>query len=96
MLLLGFIESIFIVFSIDVLITGCLQVIAENLSEDEIAGLKEMFKMLDTDNSGQITLEELKIGLKRVGANLKDSEITTLMEAVIILTCFCPPVFRFL
>lgn len=58
-----------------------LRVIAENLSEDEIAGLKEMFKMLDTDNSGQITLEELKIGLRRVGANLKESEITTLMEA---------------
>ncbi|KAK3126427.1 hypothetical protein QOZ80_7AG0556450 [Eleusine coracana subsp. coracana] len=58
-----------------------LRVIAENLSEDEIAGLREMFKMLDTDNSGQITLEELKSGLKRVGANLKDSEITTLMEA---------------
>ncbi|KAL6647025.1 hypothetical protein ACP70R_014462 [Stipagrostis hirtigluma subsp. patula] len=58
-----------------------LRVIAENLSEDEIAGLREMFKMLDTDNSGHITLEELKRGLKRVGANLKDSEITTLMEA---------------
>ncbi|XP_062189353.1 calcium-dependent protein kinase 17 isoform X2 [Phragmites australis] len=58
-----------------------LRVIAENLSEDEIAGLREMFKMLDTDNSGQITLEELKSGLKRVGANLKDSEIKTLMEA---------------
>lgn len=66
------------------------------MSEDEIAGLREMFKMLDTDNSGQITLEELKSGLKRVGANLKDSEITTLMEAVIILTYFCPSVFRFL
>ncbi|KAG2631755.1 hypothetical protein PVAP13_2NG045100 [Panicum virgatum] len=58
-----------------------LRVIAENLSEDEIAGLREMFKMLDTDNSGQITLEELKSGLKRVGANLKDSEIVTLMKA---------------
>ncbi|KAL6880192.1 hypothetical protein ACP4OV_011757 [Aristida adscensionis] len=58
-----------------------LRVIAENLSEDEIAGLREMFKMLDTDNSGHITLEELRRGLKRVGANLKDSEITTLMEA---------------
>ncbi|KAM0827038.1 hypothetical protein ACQ4PT_068455 [Festuca glaucescens] len=63
-----------------------LRVIAENLSEDEIAGLKEMFKMLDTDNSGQITLEELKTGLCRVGANLKESEITTLMEAVTFLT----------
>lgn len=58
-----------------------LRVIAENLSEDEIAGLREMFKMLDTDNSGQITLEELKTGLQRVGANLKESEIATLMEA---------------
>lgn len=38
--------------------------------------------MIDTDNSGQITLEELKRGLERVGANLKDSEISGLMRAV--------------
>lgn len=56
--------------------------IAEILSEEEIAGLKEMFKMIDTDNSGNITLEELKIGLEKVGANLKDSEIHGLMQAV--------------
>ncbi|KAL0317209.1 UNVERIFIED_CONTAM: Calcium-dependent protein kinase [Sesamum angustifolium] len=58
-----------------------LRVIAESLSEDEIAGLKEMFKMIDTDNSGQITFEELKAGLERVGANLKESEIYDLMQA---------------
>ncbi|OVA07199.1 Protein kinase domain [Macleaya cordata] len=58
-----------------------LRVIAESLSEDEIAGLKEMFKMIDTDNSGQITYEELKVGLKRVGANLMESEIYALMQA---------------
>jgi len=58
-----------------------LRVIAESLSEDEIAGLKEMFKMIDTDNSGQITYEELKAGLQRAGANLKESEISALMEA---------------
>ncbi|MED6200561.1 Mitogen-activated protein kinase cpk1 [Stylosanthes scabra] len=58
-----------------------LIVIAESLSEEEIAGLKEMFKMIDTDNSGQITFEELKAGLKRVGANLKESEIYDLMQA---------------
>jgi calcium-dependent protein kinase len=45
------------------------------LSADEIAGLREMFKMLDTNNSGQIKLEDLKSGLKRVGTNLKDLEI---------------------
>lgn len=41
-----------------------------------------MFKMIDTDNSGQITLEELKNGLERVGSVLKDSEINWLMQAV--------------
>lgn len=58
-----------------------LKVIAESLSEEEIAGLKEMFKMIDTDNSGQITYDELKAGLKRVGANLKENEIYDLMHA---------------
>ncbi|KAL2481749.1 Calcium-dependent protein kinase 20 [Abeliophyllum distichum] len=58
-----------------------IRVIAESLSEEEIAGLKEMFKMIDVDNSGQITLEELRNGLERVGSNLKDSEINSLMQA---------------
>ncbi|KAJ9693889.1 hypothetical protein PVL29_009718 [Vitis rotundifolia] len=58
-----------------------LRVIAENLSEEEIAGLKEMFKIIDTDNSGQITFEELKAGLKRFGANLNEAEIYDLMQA---------------
>ena len=60
----------------------CLQIIAEQMSEDEIAGLKEMFKMIDVDNSGHITLEELTTGLERVGANLMESEIKQLMKAV--------------
>lgn len=58
-----------------------LRVIAERLSEEEIAGLKEIFKMIDADNSGQITFEELKIGLKKFGANLNESEIHNLMQA---------------
>ncbi|KAK4346130.1 hypothetical protein RND71_036306 [Anisodus tanguticus] len=58
-----------------------IRVIAENLSGEEIAGLKQMFKMIDADNSGHITVEELKKGLEKVGANLKDSEINSLMQA---------------
>lgn len=58
-----------------------LRVIAENLSEEEISGLKEMFKMIDTDDSGQITLKKLKVGLKTFGANLSESEIYDLMQA---------------
>jgi calcium-dependent protein kinase len=38
--------------------------------------------MIDTDNSGTITYEELKDGLKQVGSNLMESEIKSLMESV--------------
>ncbi|KAD5802360.1 hypothetical protein E3N88_13720 [Mikania micrantha] len=58
-----------------------LRVIAERLSEEEIGGLKELFKMIDTDNSGTITFDELKEGLRRVGSELMESEIKDLMDA---------------
>ncbi|XP_076941126.1 calcium-dependent protein kinase 4-like [Bidens hawaiensis] len=58
-----------------------LRVIAESLSEEEIAGLREMFKAMDTDNSGAITFDELKAGLKRFGSTLKDTETRDLMDA---------------
>ncbi|URE33872.1 calcium-dependent protein kinase [Musa troglodytarum] len=62
-----------------------LKVIAESLSEDEIMGLKEMFKSIDTDNSGTITYEELKAGLPKLGnlgIKISESEVRQLMEAV--------------
>ncbi|KAK7319220.1 hypothetical protein RJT34_03938 [Clitoria ternatea] len=40
------------------------------------------FKMIDTNNSGTITFEELKEGLRSVGSNLMESKIKSLMEAV--------------
>ena len=45
-------------------------------------GLKEMFKSIDTDNSGTITLEELKQGLAKQGTKLSEYEAKQLMEAV--------------
>ncbi|XP_077243636.1 calcium-dependent protein kinase 2-like [Tasmannia lanceolata] len=58
-----------------------LMVIAENLSEEEIKGLKAMFANLDTDNSGTITYEELKSGLARLGSRLSETEVKQLMDA---------------
>lgn len=58
-----------------------LKVIADRLTEEEIRGLKEMFRNMDTDNSGTITYEELKEGLAKQGANLTESEVRQLMEA---------------
>ncbi|PON31677.1 Parvalbumin [Parasponia andersonii] len=53
----------------------------KNLSEEDIHGLKQMFYNMDTDESGSITLEELKTGLSRLGSNLSESEIQQLMDA---------------
>ncbi|CAK9314238.1 unnamed protein product [Citrullus colocynthis] len=58
-----------------------LRVIAGCLSEEEIMGLKQMFKSMDTDNSGTITLEELKQGLAKQGTKLSEYEVKQLMEA---------------
>ncbi|KAK1372829.1 Calcium-dependent protein kinase 17 [Heracleum sosnowskyi] len=58
-----------------------LRVIAGCLSEEEIAGLKQMFKSMDADNSGTITLEELKQGLAQQGTKLSEYEATQLIEA---------------
>ena len=41
-----------------------------------------MFTAMDTDNSGAITFDELKAGLRRYGSTMKDTEIRDLMEAV--------------
>jgi len=38
--------------------------------------------MIDEDNSGTITFQELKDGLKSVGCDLMESEIKSLMDAV--------------
>ncbi|PHT59917.1 Calcium-dependent protein kinase 3 [Capsicum baccatum] len=59
-----------------------LKVIAENLFKEEIIGLKEMFKSIDTDNSGTITFQELKAGLTKMGTKISESEVRQLMKAV--------------
>ena len=59
--------------------------IAENLSTEEIQGLKSMFMNMDTDKSGTITYEELKTGLARLGSKLTEAEVRQLMDAV---SCF--------
>ncbi|KAM7277660.1 hypothetical protein ACFE04_004794 [Oxalis oulophora] len=58
-----------------------LKVIAQNLSTEEIQGLKSMFANMDTDKSGTITYDELKAGLTRLGSKLTEAEVRQLMDA---------------
>jgi calcium-dependent protein kinase len=44
--------------------------------------MRQMFNNMDTDNSGTITLEELRIGLSRLGSQLTEPEVRELLDAV--------------
>ncbi|XWS60623.1 hypothetical protein CRYUN_Cryun07bG0051500 [Craigia yunnanensis] len=57
-----------------------LRVIAEHLSVEEVEVIKDMFTLMDTDNDGKVSYEELKAGLRKVGSQLAEPEIKMLME----------------
>uniref|UniRef100_A0A6P6FZF7 non-specific serine/threonine protein kinase n=1 Tax=Ziziphus jujuba TaxID=326968 RepID=A0A6P6FZF7_ZIZJJ len=58
-----------------------LGVIAEHLSVEEVAGIKEAFQMMDNGNKGKINIEELRIGLHKLGQQIPDPDLQILMEA---------------
>ncbi|KAF5447782.1 hypothetical protein F2P56_033305 [Juglans regia] len=58
-----------------------LRVVAEHLSVEEVAGLKEAFDMMDAGNRGKINLEELRLGLQKLGQQIADVDLQILMEA---------------
>lgn len=57
-----------------------MRVIAEHLSVEEVEVIRDMFALMDTDNDGKVTYEELKAGLRKVGSQLAEPEIKMLME----------------
>ncbi|KAL6563921.1 Calcium-dependent protein kinase 8 [Orobanche hederae] len=58
-----------------------LRVVAEHLSVDEVAGIKEAFDKMDSGKKGKINLEELKVGLQKLGHQIPDTDLQILMEA---------------
>ncbi|CAG9464081.1 unnamed protein product [Pedinophyceae sp. YPF-701] len=58
-----------------------MQVIASHLDKDEIAGLENMFKAIDTDNSGTITIDELRSAMQKGHYKITEDDIKFLMEA---------------
>lgn len=59
-----------------------LRVIAEFLSAEEVEDINEMFKKIDRDGDGIVSVEELKAGLLKFGSQLAESEVQMLIEAV--------------
>jgi len=58
-----------------------LQIIASSLDPAEVEGLKVMFETIDADNSGTITIEELRAAIGKGQYRLTESDITRLMES---------------
>lgn len=58
-----------------------LRVIADFLSNEEVEDIKEMFKKIDTDDDGIVSIEELKAGLQSA-SQLAESEVQLLIESV--------------
>ncbi|KAK8601899.1 hypothetical protein V6N13_058432 [Hibiscus sabdariffa] len=58
-----------------------LRVIAEHLSVEEVAGIKEAFDVMDTGKRGKINLEELRAGLQKLGQQIPDADLQILVEA---------------
>uniref|UniRef100_A0A7N0UF81 non-specific serine/threonine protein kinase n=1 Tax=Kalanchoe fedtschenkoi TaxID=63787 RepID=A0A7N0UF81_KALFE len=58
-----------------------LRVVAEHLSVEEVAGLKDAFRTMDVNNMGKINLEEFKNGLHKLGHHIADADVQILMEA---------------
>ncbi|KAK4749471.1 hypothetical protein SAY87_026920 [Trapa incisa] len=58
-----------------------LKVIAEHLSVEEAAGLKEGFDVMDKNHKGKVNLDELRVGLHKLGHQVPESELQIMMEA---------------
>uniref|UniRef100_A0A0D3BP69 non-specific serine/threonine protein kinase n=1 Tax=Brassica oleracea var. oleracea TaxID=109376 RepID=A0A0D3BP69_BRAOL len=56
-------------------------VIVEHLSVEEASGIKERFQVMDTSNKGKITIDELRIGLRKLGIVVSQDDIQILMDA---------------
>lgn len=64
------------------LISESQQVMAEHLSVEEAADIKETFQTMDVNNNGKLTFAELKSGLQKIGQQTADADLQILFEAV--------------
>jgi len=58
-----------------------IQVIAEHLSVEEAADIKDMFEKMDLNKDQMLSFDELKLGLHKFGHQMPDADVQILMEA---------------
>ena len=55
---------------------------AKTLTNEEISGMKQMFKQFDKDNSGTITINELQKGSEKKGAAATTAELEQMLKSM--------------
>lgn len=63
--------------------------VADNLPDEQMDGIRQIFNMMDTDNNGDLTFEELRDGLLKIGHHVTDPDVQMLIDAVSF--CFLTP-----
>ncbi|GJN11326.1 hypothetical protein PR202_ga29507 [Eleusine coracana subsp. coracana] len=58
-----------------------LRVIADHLSVEEAADIKDMFEKIDLNKDQMLSFDELKLGLHKFGHQMPDADVQILMEA---------------
>ncbi|KAK9800898.1 hypothetical protein WJX73_008296 [Symbiochloris irregularis] len=60
---------------------AALCVMAKQLQPADIEGLQQLFKTIDTDNSGTITVDEMKAAIAKMGNKVQDADLLEVMNA---------------
>lgn len=61
--------------------TGILKIMADSMSEKELADIRAVFKELDADGNGKITVTELSHAMEKAGSNARNEEILALLTS---------------
>lgn len=59
-----------------------LLVTSQFLPEDQMASVHAVFESVDEAGSGELSLEEVRAALKKVGAHMRDDEVDALFKSV--------------
>ncbi|KAL3634353.1 Calcium-dependent protein kinase 24 [Castilleja foliolosa] len=58
-----------------------LGVVADNLPDEQVDGIKQMFHMMDKDKNGKLNFEELRDGLYMFGQPVTDHDVQLLLDS---------------
>lgn len=59
-----------------------MMMLVKHLKKEELEGLRQLFLEMDTDGSGTISIDELKLGLANHGAHMAIAEVESLMSSL--------------